>query len=99
MADYTKKEKELKKSEEEDIKEIKEDIIAKLCYANIKGFETTEMMTDRFKSNFFGNSSLNINEEEIMNLDFYLEDEDYENYKSDQYTLLDKLLKENNLVS
>ena len=37
MADYTKKEKELKKAEEEDIKDIKEDIIGKLCYAHIRG--------------------------------------------------------------
>ncbi len=54
---------------------------------------------DKFKQNYFENPMLNIEEIDVDNLNFYIEDAEFNEYRKNQSALLEKLMKEENLIS
>lgn len=90
--EYLKKEKELLKSEKEEIEEIKTNLINKLSSSKIKGFETKEIVIENLKLQKL---------EEIKNneIEFEINEEEFEELKNMQMELLDKLLEERSFVN
>ena len=72
--------------EEEEIREIKEDVISRLGYSKTKGFESKEQIIEASKEANPGYRSYELDEAE------------YYKRKTEQFELLEMLMKEQDLV-
>ena len=90
--EYLKKEKELLKIEKEEIEEVKSSIISRLSSSKIKGFETKETIIENLKLQ-------KIEESKSNEIEFEINEEDFNELKSLQLKLLDKLLEERSFVN
>lgn len=90
--EYLKKEKELLKVEKEEIEELKNNLITRLSASKIKGFETKEAVIEALKLQKI--EEINSNE-----IEFQINDEEFNELKNFQMNLLDKLLEERNFVN
>jgi hypothetical protein len=92
--EYRKKEKALKESEQNELREIKEDIYNKFCASKIRGFDTREAFNERFRKNL----ELNNKYEDLQKLNseivFELQEKEYAKYKEDVMELIEKLLNQ-----
>lgn len=89
------KEKALKRSEEDDIRELKGMIIEKFSEAEIKGFENREQLLKALgKSNKLPVSDAKEGDMALENkpVSFALDDRTFLAYKKNQFKLLEKLL-------
>eukprot|EP01016_Furgasonia_blochmanni_P035860 TRINITY_DN4018_c0_g1_i3.p2 TRINITY_DN4018_c0_g1~~TRINITY_DN4018_c0_g1_i3.p2 ORF type:complete len:333 (-),score=94.71 TRINITY_DN4018_c0_g1_i3:214-1212(-) len=106
--EYRKKERDLKKAEQDEMQEIKEDIFNKLCSSRIKGFESKEVIIDNLKRKYRAANPAKSGE--AVTEDFEINEQELVQMKEDQMHLIDKLLgekmfshpdsptKENNLI-
>lgn len=83
------KEKALQRSEEDEIRELKNLIITKLSEASVKGFETRSQLLERIMSENITNQEERMDEEAIV---YELDERTYLGYKKNQFDLLEKLL-------
>ena len=90
--EYQKKEKDLLKTEKEEIEEVKSNLINRLSSSKIKGFETKETIIETLKLQKL---------EEIVNkeIEFSINEEEFNELNDFQLKLLDKLLEERSFVN
>lgn len=84
------KEKALQRSEEDEIRELKALIIAKLSEANVKGFETREQLLEKITKEEEEKTSSQPEEQKYLK--YELDERTYISYKKNQFELLKKLL-------
>jgi len=90
--EYQKKEKELIKAEKEEIEDVKNNLINRLSVSKIKGFETKETIIENLKLQKI--EEINSNE-----IEFEINEEEFNELKNFQLKLLDKLLDERSFVN
>lgn len=90
--EYLKKEKELLKVEKEEIEEVKSNIISRLSISKIKGFETKETIIESEKLQKLQESNSN-------EVEFEINEENFNELKELQLKLLDRLLEERSFVN
>lgn len=78
----------------EEIYEIERDIMSKLSYANVKGFELREAIIEDFKHKAY----LDNKEKEVLETEFYIDDQVWDKYHEEQKKLLSLLMNEKDLV-
>jgi hypothetical protein len=55
----------LKRMEVEEIYEIEKDIMSKLSYANVKGFEARENLIEDYKNKLYANAAISREKDEL----------------------------------
>ncbi len=85
----------LKRMEIEEIYEIEKDIMSKLSYANIKGFQAKESLIEEFKHSVGAHEAAVKNEPQA---EYVIEDEVWNAYHELQKKLLSLLMNEKDLV-
>ena len=95
--EYRKKQKEIVKVGDTEIREIKEDLYNKLCASKIKGFETRESLIENLKASLLKKKEI---QEMFPNGDFEIDlnEQELSNYKNNLMTLIDKLLNEKQFI-
>ena len=95
--EYRKKQKEIVKAGDTEIREIKEDLYNKLCASKIKGFETRESLIENLKASLLKKKEI---QEMFPNGDFEIDlnEQELSNYKNDLMTLIDTLLNEKQFI-
>ena len=84
----------MRKAEEDEIRDIKEDVYNKLCASKIRGFDTKETILENFKKSINKtNESLQPNEID-EGLIVEIQEKEFHAYKEDIMELLKKLLSE-----
>ncbi|KAL4512279.1 hypothetical protein ABPG72_005281 [Tetrahymena utriculariae] len=96
--EYLKWEEQLKRNEAFEIKDIKETTIQRLINSKIRGFVSYDQLLEKGKREYIIRNKLE-EDSSILSKEFKLEDKSYEEFRNDQFTLLEKLMKENNLVA
>ncbi|EGR30243.1 hypothetical protein IMG5_136970 [Ichthyophthirius multifiliis] len=91
--EYQKWEESLKKSEAFDIKDIKETIIQRLVNCKIKGFQSKEQLLQK------GIQEIIEQNPQINDIEYELDEASLEEFRNDQFNLLEKLMSENNLIA
>eukprot|EP01017_Pseudomicrothorax_dubius_P035996 TRINITY_DN5111_c0_g1_i8.p1 TRINITY_DN5111_c0_g1~~TRINITY_DN5111_c0_g1_i8.p1 ORF type:complete len:352 (+),score=60.29 TRINITY_DN5111_c0_g1_i8:379-1434(+) len=89
--EYRQKEKELQRTEAQEVSELKEDIFNRLCSSKIKGFESRETFLENIKRNYRMRNNLN----EDVEVEF--DEKELKVIKEDQMAIVDMLLNEKHL--
>ncbi|EWS74878.1 hypothetical protein TTHERM_000035589 (macronuclear) [Tetrahymena thermophila SB210] len=96
--EYLKWEEQLKRNEAYEIKDIKETTIQRLINSKIRGFVSYDQLLEKGKKEYIIRNKLE-EDSPILSKEFKLDEKSYDEFRNDQFTLLEKLMKENNLVA
>ncbi|KAM3133080.1 hypothetical protein pb186bvf_014797 [Paramecium bursaria] len=96
--EYYKQQNNLKESEEREILEIRNGIIAKLNSNKVQGFASKDDILSEFRANFMKRRMMNYDGPIIEEFQFYVDQADINTLIKNQHLLLDKLLSESTLI-